>query len=290
MRAMLVTLVLLAGMAVQSQASVIAEWDNTSLAGNEETAEANVLASNVASGALGRGAGGTAVGYTNTFALRDSNQSLSLATSLANGTYFEISLEAASEYVLNLTNIFIRLTAQNSGAGNDRIFTLFSDATGFDEGDELATFTVTGTTLTFNADLSGVEELQGVASVEFRLYVHGTGVVGQWDQNGIGHAFWAEAEPPDLRIDGVVTEDGDPGPDPDPEVVIPDIALNPGTGALEISIPDGQTLALVEGATALVGNAFNWQALTLGEDYTVSGGVVSIEATEDTLMIRFWFE
>lgn len=219
MKKMCVTLLVLAICVGSAQASMIAEWDNTALVGNEANAPANLLAVNVAAGDLARGAGGTATGFANTFALRDNNQGLSLATALANEVYFLITLEADSGYVLNLTNMFVRLTGQNSGAGNDRIFTLFSDATGFAEGDELATFTVTGTTATFNADLAGISELQGVSDVEFRLYVHGTGAVGQHDQNGIGHAFWADAEKPDLRFDGTVTAGGDPEPE------TPDVAI-----------------------------------------------------------------
>lgn len=81
----------------------------------------------------------------------------------------------------------------------------------------------------------------------------------------------------------------DPEP-PAPEVVIPGFTRNPDTNAMDISIPDGHALALVEGATELIGHGFNWEELTLNEDYTVNGGVVSITPTEDVQMIRILVE
>ena len=60
-------------------------------------------------------------------------------------------------------------------------------------------------------------------------------------------------------------------------------------GDLVFSVPTGYTLFAVEGADAVVGDAWNWDTLSLGTDYTVSAGVVTLlTGGADYQMIRIY--
>ncbi|HMP97754.1 MAG TPA: PEP-CTERM sorting domain-containing protein [Kiritimatiellia bacterium] len=174
------------------QADLIARWDNDLLAGNNAgPIAANNLGVNVDSAALARGAGATTTSFTNTFAMRNATNT-TLAGAIAGSRNFTMTLTAESGYQINLTNVFIRLSAINADpVGRAVFFTLRSDLTG---STDLDTYTVGGTGVTgsslgptFNTDLSSYSSLQGISSVTFSLYVwtEWSGK-GAFDQVGIG--------------------------------------------------------------------------------------------------------
>ncbi len=218
MKTLILTLSVLL-MTAAARADVIAAWENDHLAGNEATSDAGEASSggsvhaNVTLARIGRGPGGTAVAYTDTFGMRNAN-SADLAAAMAADRYLTFSLESAGAYYMKLTNIFLRLQAQNATA-YAVTFVLFSDATGLSAGDELATYTVGGTGNTADylgqprsTDLSGVTELQNTTGVVFRLYVYGQ--AGQYDQVGIGRGYTSNGTI-DLEFTGDVLPIPEPG-------------------------------------------------------------------------------
>lgn len=204
-------LVLAAGLA---RADLIARWDNDPLAGNEATAAATTLGTNIDSAELGRGAGGTGTAYSDTFAMRNAHSN-TLAGAISGNRYLTISVAADSGYALAFTNVFIRLQAQNA-TDYDVHFTLFAGDVGYAEGDELVTWNVGGTGNSADwlgqprsLDLSGVTELQGVTSADFRLYIWGQDG-GSFAQTGIGRAFTTDAAD-DLAFTGTISVVPEPG-------------------------------------------------------------------------------
>jgi len=71
--------------------------------------------------------------------------------------------------------------------------------------------------------------------------------------------------------------------------VIPPIVIDPGTG-FSFDVPTGYDLDRVEGADALVGDAWNWATLVENTDYTLNAGELTILTTgaETHRMIRIW--
>jgi hypothetical protein len=70
--------------------------------------------------------------------------------------------------------------------------------------------------------------------------------------------------------------------------VIPPITFVVGTG-FTFSLPDSRTLNRVEGATTLVGQAWNWATLANPADYTQSGSTITIKSSVGSnRMIRIW--
>lgn len=196
-------------------ADLIARWDNDLLGGiNAGPIAANNLGTDIAGAELGRGPGGTATLYTNTFAMRNAH-STSLADAVTSNRYLTIGISADAGYVFTLTNVMIRLQAQNA-TSYPVSFTLFSSALGYAVGDELVTWTVGGTGNSADwlgqvrqADLSGVSELQDATSAEFRLYVWGQ-QGGAFAQTGIGRAFLSDAAD-DLVFTGTSSVVPEPG-------------------------------------------------------------------------------
>jgi hypothetical protein len=72
---------------------------------------------------------------------------------------------------------------------------------------------------------------------------------------------------------------------------IPPITFESGTG-FSFNIPNGYTLDRVEGADAIVGQAWNWSLLALGTDYTLDSGKLTILTTGSAphRMIRIWLD
>ncbi|HMO51744.1 MAG TPA: hypothetical protein PKE26_11355 [Kiritimatiellia bacterium] len=198
-------LIMMAGLGLltlHASGETLALWENDALAGNEATAAANSLGTNIDSATLGRGPGGTATAYARTFAMRLGN-SATLANAITSNRYLTISIASEAGYEMNLTNIFIRMTSQNSSAANARNWTLFSDLTGLNPGDELASYVVNagGATPTLgDTPLGAISELQGVTNVQFRLYIWGL-PTGEFNQNGIGRPTTADSLD-DLIISG----------------------------------------------------------------------------------------
>jgi len=197
-----------------AQADLIARWQNDPFGGNEISVAPATLGSNMDAALLARGAGGTATIYTNTFAMRNAHSEL-LSQAVTSNRYLTITLEADTGYQMNLTNIFIRLQAQNA-TDYEVNFTLMSDATGFTPGDEIVTWVVGGTGNSSDwlgqprsHDLSGIAELQNITDVEFRLYIWGQ-QGGAFAQTGIGRAFATNGDT-DLEITGNVEVIPEPG-------------------------------------------------------------------------------
>lgn len=195
-----------------SLADNLVTWKNDHLAGTEASTTAGEAGSGgsydsrlVSAPVISRGAGGTAVAYANTFAMRNSN-SATLADAIAANRYVTWTLSADPGYAMDITNMFFRLSSQGV-TSNFVYFTLFSSLTGFTEGNELAVMNVgggdsnSGLNITNTLDMSSVAELQGISSVEFRLYIWHTKV--QYDQSGIGRCFINDGAT-DLAINGSI--------------------------------------------------------------------------------------
>jgi hypothetical protein len=200
---------LLGGMGVAE--AQLASWNTTPLAGNNVDAAATSLGTNVDSAMLARGAGATVVSYNNTFAMRNGN-SADLATAISNDRYLSFTVDAGSGYALDVSSVFFRATSQDTTLTNIRNWSLFSDHTGFTTSDVLSTLAVTGggaAPATQTVDLSANTALQGVSSVEFRLYVWGLPNAA-FAQNGIGRAFGATLGD-DLVVNGTTSVIPEPG-------------------------------------------------------------------------------
>ncbi len=210
----LMVVLALAGFAGIAQADLIARWDNDLLGGiNAGPIAANNLGVDIANAELGRGPGGTASTYTNTFGMRNAH-STELQHAVTSNRYLTMNMEADTGFMFTLTNVFVRLQAQNATdyAVN---FTLFSGATGYDVGNELVTWTVGGTGNNADwlgqvrqFDLSGVTALQDITSAEFRLYAWGQ--VGAFTQVGIGRASQVNGTD-DLVFTGTIAVVPEPG-------------------------------------------------------------------------------
>jgi len=70
---------------------------------------------------------------------------------------------------------------------------------------------------------------------------------------------------------------------------IPPIVFEPGTG-FSFTVPAGYDLDRVEGANAVVGNAWNWSTMVLDTDYTLVAGKLTVLTTGSATnrMIRIW--
>lgn len=182
---------LVATFAAVAQADLLALWENDALSGNEAgPIAANSLGANVDSADMSRGAGATAVAYNDTLAMRHGD-SASLADAIANDRYISISASATSGYEMNLTNVFLRLEANNITSG--RQVALLSDATGLSDGDELWSDDLydggsgPGQFSTHDIALDGIAALQGLQDVEFRLYHWGSS--SQYNATGVGRGY-----------------------------------------------------------------------------------------------------
>ena len=232
------------GFAANTFAEVIVTWENDHLSGNQASTTAGEAPSAgfwhsdlAAAPVLSRGPGGVGVQYTNTFGMRNAN-SQSLSDAIASNRYVTFSLAAQSGKAMNLTNIFIRLQAQNA-TSYEVSFALMSDATGFEVGDELTIWTVGGTGNSSDwlgqvrtLDLSGVADLQNISEVEFRIYAYGQ-QGGEFTQVGIGRAFQVNGTP-DLRISGEFIDGGGPV---NPEIALLSIQAGPGQAVVTWSEP-----------------------------------------------------
>ncbi len=189
------------------QAATLAGWENDCLEGEE----ASVKASRVSPGlktepVLERGSGLRSASYMNTFGGRNVDKT-SLEEAVSQDCFFTWTLEAAEGSFINLSDVMLRLSAQNAGPYVVN-FALFSDQTGFAAGNELTVYSVGGTGdaddalgKSFSTDLNSIPELQGVQSVEFRLYIWGQD--NQYAQVGIGNCYQTDGLP-DLTLSGTV--------------------------------------------------------------------------------------
>lgn len=196
------------GMAAGAGADLIAAWDTTPLQGSNTVASASSLHANMDAGLLARGAGGTATTFNNTFAMRNANET-SLANAIANDRYLSFELEASDGYHIDFDDVFFRYSMQNS-ATTPREISLFSSVTGFTASDAISSFQISGVNQAPAAiDLSGITELQGVTSVEFRMYMWNA--PGAFDQSGLGHSFNSTGHGNDIVFSGTVSLIPEPG-------------------------------------------------------------------------------
>ncbi len=150
-------------------------------------------------------------------ALTATNQTATtLAGAITGSDYFSWTIAPASGYQISLTSIDIRPVSQDAL----RTFTLFSSVDGFDEGDQLGSFTAqyNMNAPLFTLNIAGHENL--TAPVEFRLYIHGQ--TGQYQSVGMGNG-----DVNDLIIKGTALpiEPVPPGQASDPQ---------PGAGATDV--------------------------------------------------------
>lgn len=222
----LITAVLTAVGILNTQAAILAQWENNHLAGSEVSTTAGESASGgsydaglASAPVISRGAGAISTGYADTFAFNRGHE-VSLTDAITNDRYITFTLDLSGGNVMSISSLDINITSQNS----DVNFALFSSATGFSAGNVLSTIAAAGTDTAiggalYSVDLSDQSALQNLSSaLEMRFYYYGQ--ASQWAQVGIGRAFNGDSTS-DLVINGTLA------PVPEPAHV----ALIMGVGA-----------------------------------------------------------
>ena len=213
---LIITAALLSATAVQ--AATLAQWDNDNLVVPARSNAVNTVAADLSAGHLELGVGLAAPGVGNGAIPWDNaldafiyTNATSLSSAIAAGHYYSFSVTPDLGKQVDYSNIFTRVTVNDSNsAGASLQVVLMSSATGFADGEELGSFVastladeITVTTNSF--DVSGVAALQDQPSeVEFRLYIIANG--GSYSRVAVGHIFSTEADPDDVRVDGMVED------------------------------------------------------------------------------------
>lgn len=187
---------------------VLATWDfqgvTTELLVNAGTSAANLAVAEITRTVANNGSGG----YQDTFSMRENDQA-TLAAAIQHGSFITWTLEPEEDYQMTIQEIFIRMSAANT----ERQIALFSSVTGYDEGDQLASWSVSGSNVSEDFDLTSYTELRGLTSaVEFRLVAWGAG--DEFQNTGIGWAFNGGGGA-DLIVSGFIGEIAEPLPEPD---------------------------------------------------------------------------
>ena len=173
-----------------SHAAVIAEYDfNTDL--NASTADANITAGAVTSGAGISGDSGRSSISNSLFALASatSTASISVGTAIANDDYFSVTIGADSGYYMDLDSITLDYGYTRNGAifgDKDLKAYIFSSFTGFVDasdilGDKVISTTVDDNSLQYpggspslTVDLSAYNYVWSGGEIEFRIYLADT--------------------------------------------------------------------------------------------------------------------
>lgn len=178
------SIVLVLGFVLSTQAAVISAWDNDDITGSETSTPADTTLQGFSVATLSYGSGLGSGGWADAFDTTASFTSTSLANAIANNDYMTFTIQPGGLVNdLDYTDFDFRAEANSTGFTAD----LLTSATGFTSSDSLSTFTHNGSPAvqTFNADLSGVAALQNnTGNVEFRLYIYNLG-----NRMGIGDAF-----------------------------------------------------------------------------------------------------
>lgn len=192
--------------AVSSQGATLASWENDALEGKEASAKSSRASSDLKEApVIEREYGLAGASYLNSFAARNADKA-SLEDAISEDCYMTWTLQAKEGSQLNLSDMMIRLSAQNASTYSVK-FVLFTDKTGFLPGNEIATYSVGGNGddplgVVFKTDLMSIAALQGAQYVEFRLYIFGQD--GPYTQVAIGRG-WNQDGAVDLKIGGAVT-------------------------------------------------------------------------------------
>ena len=138
------------------------------------------------------------------FKVAGGNEQATLAGAISAGHYFQFTITAAPNFLMNLTSI--EMNGESTGNGADQA-AFFSSAAGFTAGAELASVIgKRGVTGGFDTDASGFgapidlsgSAYQGVSSATFRFYA--------WDTvSGTGSTRIRDLTGSDLIINGTVT-------------------------------------------------------------------------------------
>lgn len=164
-----------------TQASLIAQWSNDDLIASSTSASADFVEDGFAVSALTLGSGlNGAVAWPNAIGAFANALPTTLSSSLSGNRYFAFTVTPDVGTQVSFDDVFLRLAINTGNTAVDNVisFNIFSDATGFGDGDQLGTYLLTraagssavisGTT-TF--DLSSTLDLQNVESaVQFRVY------------------------------------------------------------------------------------------------------------------------
>jgi hypothetical protein len=177
-----------------ARAADLATWDTASISGSPSTLAATV-ASNMESSTLTRGSGLTASSLASAFSSTAWNGPTDLAGSITSNDYYQITVQAASGYVLNLSALAFNFRRSSTGP-NAMQWRYSLDG---------ANFTTIGTAISYTLDsgdghaqgpvvLSGISDLQNVAAntvVTLRLYgwgasaSAGSGAIGKLAGNDL---------------------------------------------------------------------------------------------------------
>ena len=196
------------GALCSEEPDILASWDfqgvTTAVAIDADQTDDNISSASITRTVENNGSSG----YLDTFSMRENNQE-TLADAINHGSFITWTLEPAEDHQFSIQELFIRMSAANT----TRQIALFSDATGYDEGDELATWTIEGANVITEIDLLSVSELQSLSSsVEFRLVAWGAG--NEFQNTGIGWAFNGGGGA-DLVVYGFISEISEPLPEPE---------------------------------------------------------------------------
>ena len=208
--------------AIVGQAETLALWDNDNLLAPARSNAVNAVAADVSAGYLELGTGLAAPGIGNDGTPWDNaldafiyNGVTSLATAIASGHYYGFSVTPNPGKQVDYGSIFTRITLNDAGdgVGSSVRVVLMSSATGFADGDEIGSFTVTHapgqgatdvTIVTNSFDVSGIAALQNQpSSIEFRLYIVPTG--GSYSRIAVGRIF-SEDGSGDLSVEGTIED------------------------------------------------------------------------------------
>ena len=130
-----------------------------------------VVAANVTATGIGRGIGLVGSSAANRYSATSFND-VDLATSIAGSDYFTFTLTPTNTASLNFGNLTFTLQASGTGPTT---FALLSSVSGFSSGNQIATATLAGNTVTLSvSDATLGANYDNVTSpIEFRLYGYG---------------------------------------------------------------------------------------------------------------------
>jgi len=189
---LLISALLLAGSALSAQAAVLVGWDvngvsqsssDTTLGSTENTT--GIVASDLVINTVNGTDPLDPQNSNNSWRARDWDQT-SLADAITTGDYMSFSVTADTGYTFDVSSVTVSFGG-NSGLLPANTF-LMSSLTGFTDGDELATTSYTSAAGNYDTAQTYAitsSALQGISSVEFRLYGIGA---SRFSQAGIVNA------------------------------------------------------------------------------------------------------
>jgi hypothetical protein len=163
------------------------DFINDTITGITLTADPNLDSATLAQGAgATAGTAGGSLGFA-------SIGSGTLSDAITGNIYHSFTLTPSTGYTMNISGVEYNADASNSTSTFN--FNLFSNITGFTSGDSLGSFSVVNSAASSGTiNLSSVTALQGISSVEFRIYVDrsaGSGTAAYYADDGVNSGFFS---------------------------------------------------------------------------------------------------